>query len=454
MSSMMSNQCTARFESLEGRTLMAGNPLGVTQISYMGGVQLKVAGTSGNDQITVKKTANGIVLGNTGGWVSTIAGSFKSILIDGAAGNDSITVDTSVTCETVLYGGLGNDSLTGGNGHDRLYGGDGADKYTGGAGNDVLVSIGGGQLDSLTGGVGNDSFWTDSNEKITDASATENSLGAVHRVGSFMSYTIDKNGTKTTTTVSRELLGQSLLDPVVTSNSFAYKKFASNPLFSESGPSADDISQGAVGDCYFLATLSSVAKINANLIRQSIVDLGDGTYAVQFTKGSTKTFVRVDGDLATYSWGATAYADLGKSNSMWVAIMEKAFAFFRETKGTYASISAGWMSEVYSALGKSSSGIYSSAGADSLVDLMKTELKAGKSVTFAVKSSSGAPLIGGHAYSVHSITTDSAGKVTGIKLRNPWGVDGAGNDGNDDGYVVITPAQAHAAFMGMSCAAV
>jgi hypothetical protein len=181
-----------------------------------------------------------------------------------------------------------------------------------------------------------------------------------------------------------------------------------------------------------------------------VVDLGDGTYAVQFVMGSARTFVRVDADLPTYASGLPAYAHTGAQGSMWVAVMEKAFAFYRRNAGTYASLSGGWMNEAYAAMGKPSTSSYASSNSNWLINTIKQALDLRQSVTFAVKSANGAPLIGGHAYSVDSVVKDKSGKVTGIKLRNPWGVDGAGNDGADDGYVTITSAQAQGAFLGMT----
>lgn len=441
-------------EPLEGRVLMAGTALGVSQVSYLGGVQLRITGSSAADQIGVKKSATGLTLSNTGGWSTTVAGSFKGLLIDGGAGNDSITVDATVTLESILYGAAGNDTMSGGTGHDRLYGGDGTDVMMGGAGDDVLVSIGGGNCDITYGGLGNDSFWTDGSEKINDLTATESAMGAVHRVNAFANHRIVNGGTTTTTAVSKELLGQNLVDPITTSTSITYSRFSNRPLFSQAGPSANDVSQGAVGDCYFLATLSSVAQVSPQVIRQSVVDLGDGTFAVQFKNGSTPTFVRVDADLPTYSSGTLAYADFGVQNSMWVAVMEKAFAFFRFNEGTYQSLSGGWMNEVYGALGKTSSSSYASSSSSWLMTTIKQAMDAKKSVTFAVNKPNGAPLVGNHAYTVCSVVMDATGKVTGLKLRNPWGVDGAGNDGVNDGYVTVTATQAQAAFMGLSSAVV
>ena len=51
-------------------------------------------------------------------------------------------------------------------------------------------------------------------------------------------------------------------------------------------------------------------------------------------------------------------------------------------------------------------------------------------------------VFGGHGYTVYGFTRDSSGNINGIVLRNPWGYDGAGNDGNtSDGLVTVTPAQ-------------
>ncbi|HVT88351.1 MAG TPA: C2 family cysteine protease [Tepidisphaeraceae bacterium] len=422
-------------ESLESRTLMAAVPLNVVSL----GTQLKIIGTAGNDQISIKYSGSNLLITNTGGWSTTVAGTFKTIVVDGGAGNDAIGLDATITQNAVLYGSAGNDTLVGGSGNDRIYGGDGTDSSNGGAGNDVIVSIGGTGLDKCIGGAGTDSFWADTTDTITDAVAAETAVGAVHRVNNFMFN------------VSKELLGQSIGDSKTTSSSYVYHRFANNPLFSDAGPSPDDVHQGAVGDCYFLSVLSSVAKTDPQLIRQSVVDLGDGTYAVQFTQGTTKTFVRVDADLPAYSWGGLAYAGVGAQSSMWVAIMEKAFTVFRYSAGTYASISSGWMSEVYADLGKTSFNAYTSTSAAWLMQTVQTALAGGKSVTFAVsKAPSGAPLIGSHAYMVQSVVFDSKGKVSGLRLRNPWGIDGAGNDGLNDGYVTITAAQAQAALLGLS----
>ena len=91
-----------------------------------------------------------------------------------------------------------------------------------------------------------------------------------------------------------------------------------------------------------MAALGSAAKSNANSVRQTVVDLGDGTYAVALGN----SFYRVDADLPTRSAQSKdlTYAKFGLSGSMWVPIVEKAYAHFRTGANTYESLNGGWAS--------------------------------------------------------------------------------------------------------------
>src|SRR3954453_23291399 len=174
-------------ESLEARAMLSGTPLDVTQATVTFGKELRVAGTSANDQITVTQTDAGLVVSTGSGWSATYAGPYASLRIDGGAGNDTIVVDAAVMVDATLVGGTGDDTLTGGSGDDHLYGGQGTNKLNGGAGDDVLVTIGGSTSDLLTGGAGRDSFWLDSKstEVVSDLASDESTSGALHRVASF-----------------------------------------------------------------------------------------------------------------------------------------------------------------------------------------------------------------------------------------------------------------------------
>ena len=84
-------------------------------------------------------------------------------LLFGTSGNDSLD-SSSLTGNSILYGGDGNDLLAGGVGDDILYGGDGQNHLYGGDGNDHLyggsgndfLDGGDGGANELYGGAGND----------------------------------------------------------------------------------------------------------------------------------------------------------------------------------------------------------------------------------------------------------------------------------------------------------
>lgn len=434
-------------ETLEARQMLAAHPLGVTTALVNGGLQLRINGTTRSDSITVQAVSGGVQVSN-GAWSKTVGGSFDSVAVRGGRGNDRITIDPSITTPVLAWGGIGNDTITGGSGNDKLYGEGGADNVNGGAGDDVIISIGDARNDLAAGGAGSDSFWVDafSTEQVTDASADELAGGTVHRVSGFQTVQTSRRGKVRSSRLTTELSAQNLADPAAGAG-VSYRNFSSKPLFATAGPSADDVNQGHVGDCWYLATLAAIATTDANAIRQSVVELGDGTYAVQFANGNGKVFVRVDGDLAVASWGGLQYAGLGAQGSVWVAIMEKAYTFVRYGgRAAYANLDGGWMDEAFADLGYVSNDIWSATDGTELLGKIEEELAGGKAVTIAIRASAdGAPVIGSHAYTVVAVETDEAGNKT-LVVRNPWGVDGAGNDGSDDGYVRLTAQQTIASF--------
>ncbi|HZL38003.1 MAG TPA: C2 family cysteine protease [Tepidisphaeraceae bacterium] len=454
-------------EALEGRMLLSGSPLNVSEIPFDGGVELKIIGTGGNDRIGVTQTPAGLVVSN-GSWSQTFADPLKGLSIDAGAGNDSVIIDSSVHVNATVFGGSGNDTLHAGSGDDTLYAGTAGRKILmAGSGNDTLVSLGATSA-VLAGGAGVDSFWADSSpkEKITGVTSMENARGCVHRVSGFINMSpaavaksaggkARKAAPKSPAGMAQVLASRNISEPISEAGTH-YAGYTGDPLFSDAGPSADDVLQGDVGDCYLLAVFSSVAKIDPQKIRQSILDLGDGTYAVRFEQNNHDVYVRVDSQLATWNDdNSVTYAKLGAQSSLWVALMEKAWTYVHTLAHTYDSISAGWMDEAYAALGAQPTSVYSADSAASLMSIVKQQLDAGHSVTLGTQTApANSSILSDHAYSVDSVTLNARGDVTALRLRNPWGIDGAGNDGLDDGYVTVTPAQAYAAFAGIVYAAV
>ena len=339
-----------------------------------------------------------------------------------------------------LWGGAGNDTILGGNGDDQLMGDDGDDQLNGQAGNDrlwggngddVLISIDSGTGDYLSGGAGRDTFWVDRNGSWSDTVADASIGDKVQAVASFA------NG------ADRTLDGDRIADPTVKSG-YTYRAFVGNPLFAKSGPSLNDIRQGQLGDCYYLSGLGAIANDTPMTLRQNIVDFNDGTYGVRLGN----SFYRVDNDLPVKAGSSQpAFAALGRENSMWVSVAEKAFAHYRRGQNSYASIEGGNCVEANRAFGAASSGLRSFASygnATALINDLYNRWNNYQSVGIEFWSGpSNGPVVLSHAYTVVSFVRNTAGAVTGIVVRNPWGVDGTPvSDSNPyDGLVTLTAAQ-------------
>jgi hypothetical protein len=175
---------------------------------------------------------------------------------------------------------------------------------------------------------------------------------------------------------------------------------------------------------------------------------------VEFHSGSTPEYVSVDGELPAYSNGQPVYAGLGQGNSIWVAVLEKAFAVYRDGDNSYQNIASGWMDEVYEDLGLSSSDTYAefSNSQAAFMNTIAQDLAKHQAVTAGVISvPNGIPLISDHAYSIDSVTVVN-GVVTTVTLRNPWGT--VGVDGlTNGGYVTLTAAQAFDGIYAITSAA-
>lgn len=389
------------------------------------GSLLVIQGTTANDQIMLSQSGDVITVVANGA-TQTFTGPFTVVAVYGFDGADALkeTASLSGSLTTVLYGGVGSDSLYEACPDQAyLYGEDG---------DDSMVSVGGG-ADSVTGGAGLDTFWTDSSDKLADVETAETAARSVHSIASFAQ------------SVSLEVAGQEIADPVA---GYSYSDlFVNQPLFA-AGPEYNDIKQGALGDCYFLAGLSAIAQSDPALIRQSITALGDGTYAIRFFKSGVANYYRVDAQLPT-SGSSPAYAKLTRYGSeLWVALLEKAFAQFRYGQNSYASIEGGWMDEAYTAITGLGYSSYSTSAytADALAQKMQNDLLAGHALT-AASAGDIAPIVGGHAYEIHAVEYDTTTGTWYVTVYNPWGVDGNAWDSNSsDGLLRLTAADFKARF--------
>ena len=363
-------------------------------------------GGAGNDQF-VGDEGNDRLFGETGNDI--LWGSDGADLLIGSLGDDQ------------LVGGLGNDQLNGQAGNDRLWGQEG---------NDTLIGIDGLFAEYLEGGTGRDVIWRDAAFGNADTAWGNTAEDKVHDVSRF-----DNNADLT-------LDGDRIADPALHGN-FVYKSF-SGKLFSSTGPQATDAIQGSLADCYLIAGLSAMAMDTPWTLQANMVDFNDGTYGVCLDND----YFRVDGDLpvASASSVTPAFAKFGAEGSLWVAIAEKAFAHHRSLDNSYRAIEFGSQVEIYQAMGSLSTDDYG-FNVFSNATQLANQLFALWNNYRAVCVNFNGPrptntfgVVMGHAYTVYSFQRNSAGQVTGVTLRNPWGFDGSSRDSNpNDGLVTLTP---------------
>jgi hypothetical protein len=425
----------AVFEAVESRVLCSVTipafPLGITQVPVFDGTQLVVTGTTGTDSIAISQISSSSVLVSDGRMGSKIVnGTFSSIEVIGNGGRDTVYITHWTHINCLVYGGGGNCVIIDqGTGNDEIWTGTGNDYVVLGSGNDTVVTVGAASA-NVIGGTGLDSFWMDAapTEVLHNVTAAETAAGNVHQISSFLeagatlASTTETIGGKVYTIYTPPTGTAAATNPT---GAGTYVSYSSNPLFSDSGPTANDVFQSnLVNDCFFEGPLAAIAATDPNHIRQSIADLGDGTYAVRFTTpNGVNEYVRVTDTLLT-SGGSPEYAGLGAQGSTWAALIEKAYAVVCTGADTYTSLgSVGSPSLSFENMNASSVwGLQGVTSAQKLLSQMNSDLASGAAVTYAMA---------GHDYTVLSVnmTTDQ------VLLRNPYGSD-----------VTLTAAQAYADF--------
>lgn len=114
-------------------------------------------------------------------------------------------------------------------------------------------------------------------------------------------------------------------------------------------PKAQDVGQGAIGDCYLMAGMGAVAAQRPDLIQKMVkYDAGKNTYTVTFQErqrdGKFKAVpVMVSAYLPSKNGMNAVYAQdgankQGDNQALWPAIIEKAYAVW---KGDYEAIAGG-----------------------------------------------------------------------------------------------------------------
>lgn len=242
----------------------------------------------------------------------------------------------------------------------------------------------------------------------------------------------------------------------------SYQKAAGNLFGTDGTFSYQDLKQGYLGDCYFLASLGSIAYKNPAAINNMFIandDNNDGvidSYTVRFfgqNYGNVTTgadYVTVDLFLPTnvayngYTGQRFAYYD-NSTVGLWVALAEKAYAQFAEagitqrpsTINSYGTIESGWgMQAMPSISGRtancySDTNLYGKIGNFPALATIVNDLANGKAMTAGSTSNPGFGITQDHEYIILSASL-SDGYIT---LYNPHGVTASGET---NGFRVIS----------------
>ncbi|GAA6618930.1 C2 family cysteine protease [Scytonema sp. NUACC26] len=209
-------------------------------------------------------------------------------------------------------------------------------------------------------------------------------------------------------------------------SSYTYQ-FASGSLF-QNRVSYEDVKQGGMNDCYFLAGLASTASRTPSTIESMFIDNGDNTFTVRFFRNGVADYVTVDRYLPTDASGAFIYASKGShytnaGNELWVAFAEKAYAqlnesgwIFQNNTNTYEGIgNGGYISDAFAQITGKKSALGKAIDCNSIINAFNSEQLVG----FGSKTSGvAANVVAGHAYSLVGYNASTQK----FALFNPWGM--------------------------------
>jgi hypothetical protein len=223
---------------------------------------------------------------------------------------------------------------------------------------------------------------------------------------------------------------------------------AAGTLFGSAGPVYQDVHQGYLGDCYFLASLGETAKVSPSIIKSMFIDNGDNTWTVRFYRNGVADYVTVDRALPTYGSGYFVFANMGgraswSTNVLWVALAEKAYVELNEAGGlnhtatnNYAAIAGGWIAVALGNITGRATYLGFSLDFNNIVSAFNS----GRMIGFASNSNPVlSSVVGNHAYAL--VGYDA--KTQTFTLFNPWGIN---NGSNKPGLITLTFSQLVANF--------
>ena len=199
------------------------------------------------------------------------------------------------------------------------------------------------------------------------------------------------------------------------------------------GISPDDIRQGSLGNCWFLAAASAIAEEKGRMEKVFVNEgneLNDkGVYSVKFYQLGVPKTVTIDDYLPLYNDGSklrTLFSNPGNDGSMWTAVLEKAFAKYH---GNYKHIEGGEANVAVRTMTGAPFEIYEHRSDDInapklweklVAHDMNKDIITSSSNPGSDKTTSASGLVQGHAFTLLGTHVTSAGDKL-VKIRNPHG---------------------------------
>jgi hypothetical protein len=220
----------------------------------------------------------------------------------------------------------------------------------------------------------------------------------------------------------------------------------------------EDINQGELGDCWFLASIGAELRVDPAFVRKHMVANDNGTYTVTFYRDGKPVSVTVDGAVphdgtsAEFAHGDPGWGSNGPS---WIAVYEKAFAQFQ---GGYGRIEGGFGDRGMEALTGRNADRHDSD--DLSFEQIARNLRDGTPMTAGSKEHTTGHLwwkkdqekvevgddtvVSLHEYTV--VGVDLGAHPPTVRLRNPWG----SNAGAVEEFITMTEDEFHDHFNELS----
>lgn len=191
----------------------------------------------------------------------------------------------------------------------------------------------------------------------------------------------------------------------------------------------DDVNQYGLADCYFLSPLMDIADTNPNYIANNILQLEldannvpiPGKYIVFFqgTVGNANSSIWTRVHVNAMIDGIQNHS--GPDGDYWLALIEKAFAYFRTGADTFSSINWGWPTQTFQTFGLMAGGI-NVYDPNTNIGAVLTALQSGKCVTLCTGNAPVQGMVASHCYGFRAY--DQQPNNGTIRIRNPWGSSG------------------------------